>query len=121
VSSIAELTDLRTDYWGNKYNTAGARLRSLDEKVDQLLHNVYPTFDDEDHSSARVYEQFTFVHDSNNNTYVSLKRVPAGILIDNTEYWKKWDVCGDYVERRMEDVFRVEGTTLVISAKLSDE
>lgn len=120
MNSLAELINLKTDFWGKKHNTVGERFRDLDERVDQLSHNTYPTFEDEDHSPTRVYEQFTFVHDSNNNTYVSLKKVPEGISINNPEYWKKWDVCGDYVERRMEDVFKIEGTKLVISSKLSD-
>ena len=51
-------------------------------------------------SNNRVYEPYTVVYDTNTaSSYVSLKEVPIGIPLTNTEYWAKTADYNAQVER----------------------
>ena len=56
-----------------------------------------------------TYGAYTIVSDSNLNSYISIKAVPAGIQISNTEYWVK---IGEYnaqimaLENKVNQLFR---------------
>lgn len=88
----SELTDLCIDLWGDKFTTVGARLRSTEKKLQELMFLAYPKFEKPYWSPARTYEPFTFVHTYEGDSYVSIKRVPSGIKLQNQNYWVQWDV-----------------------------
>lgn len=90
VSPI-ELTDLRVDMWGNRFNSAGERIRNTEKIIDMLQKMAFPSFEEEEWSKGRIYDAFTFVHDSNKTTYVSITDVPTGIELWDRNYWVKWD------------------------------
>lgn len=89
-----ELVDMRTDYWGNTYTTADARLRNVEEKVDSMEAMAFPKFigDDEEWDEGNEYDAFTFIHDGDGNSYVSAHPVPAGVKLSDRYYWIPWDV-----------------------------
>lgn len=88
-----ELIDLRSDYWGEVFTTAGDRLRSTEKRIATMEKMAFPKFEDLPHSTTREYEAFTFVHDRDTYTsYVSRQDVPTGISLTNREYWAEWDV-----------------------------
>lgn len=92
MASPAELTDLRVDMWGNRFNSAGERIRNTEKIIDMLQKMAFPSFEEEEWSKGRIYDAFTFVHDSNKTTYVSITNVPTGIELWDRNYWVKWDV-----------------------------
>lgn len=92
MASPAELTDLRVDMWGNRFNSAGERIRNTEKIIDMLQKMAFPSFEEEEWSKGRIYDAFTFVHDSNKTTYVSITDVPTGIELWDMNYWVKWDI-----------------------------
>jgi hypothetical protein len=91
MASPAELTDLRVDMWGNRFNSAGERMRNTEKIIDMLQKMAFPSFEEEEWSKGRMYNAFTFVHDSDRNSYVSITDVPTGVELWDVNYWVKWD------------------------------
>lgn len=88
-----ELIDLRTNLWGDSYDTAGERFLELEKIVDGLKHMTFPTVEPEPHTPGRVYQTFTFVRSESGDIYVSIQKVPSGISILNTNYWVRWEIA----------------------------
>lgn len=86
-----ELVDLRSNGWGNVFPSAAARFLHSDEIIQLLMNMAFPTFDDKTWTPARTYKASTFVHDENGASWVSLKKVPSGILLSDPNYWTRWE------------------------------
>lgn len=57
------------------------------------LGKVRPTVDNNNWSIDNKYDLLTIVYDSSSNkSYISIKDVPANIVIDNREYWLPFGV-----------------------------
>ena len=118
MASPAELTDLRVDMWGNRFNSAGERMRNTEKIIDMLQKMAFPSFEEEEWSKGRMYDAFTFVHDSDGNSYVSIMDVPTGVELWDVNYWVKWDVRDtntQIISKRVDNLIKVEGTKLVIT------
>lgn len=87
-----ELVDLRSNFWGELFNSANERIMKTEEKIEEFNNYLFPSFESDQHSYMRTYKPFTFVRDAEWNAYVSKKSVPTGILITDTRYWVLWDV-----------------------------
>lgn len=110
MAMTQEQVDLRVDYWGTVYNTAGERFRSTEKIIDRLQHLAYPTFELNIHTPAREYAPFTFVHDENQNSYVSIEQVPSGVTLDNIAYWIPWETKDAFVQFLKSEVERLDET-----------
>ena len=97
VISDLELMDLRSNYWGKTFNSAGARVLNIEKIIDNIKEGFIPSFESEIHTTAKTYKRFTWVISSDGKTYVSIKDVPSGVSIYNINYWVEWDFAyGNY-------------------------
>ena len=108
MADSKELIDLRSDFWGKIFNSADERVRNTEKLVDYLTHLAFPKFEDEPWAIVKVYKPFTFVHDTNGDSYVSLCDVPSGIPLSNIKYWTKWDVRDGYIQSLESEIKRID-------------
>jgi len=64
------------------------------EPIVEQLGKFFLTIDDELYSSNKEYPILTLVEDGG-KYYVSRKDVPAGVNINNTEYWKPYNISSN--------------------------
>lgn len=71
-------------------------IKNLNEKFDKAINSKIEFADPLQWDITKQYESLTLVVD-NNNAYLSMKPVPAGIAITNPDYWQNvFDMSGIY-------------------------
>lgn len=104
--------ELNIDWLIDQVKSLGAELKDF-EAVNNIKYGG--TWD-----ISKGYAPWTIVTDTNGNGYISLKPVPAGIALDNTEYWQLVyefiSALADLTQR----VGALEGTVSTMSGTVSN-